>query len=159
MSRAVFPGSFDPVTLGHMDLIARSSRIFDQVILGVLVNIGKVPMFSLEERKEMLELLTKEYPNVTVKTFEGMLVDFVKQEQAEVIVRGLRNAQDFQYELPLAQTNHILEGSADTVFLPTAPEHSYISSSGVKEIYRFQGDIRGMVPELVWNRLQNRTKA
>lgn len=154
MSIAVFPGSFDPVTIGHMDLIQRSAGMFDKLILGVLINPGKRPLFSLEERVVMLDNLTKGLPNVSVKSFEGLLVDFVKQEQATVIVRGLRTAQDFEFELPLAQANYKLCLDADTVFLATAPEYSYISSSGVKEIYRFGGDIRGMVPDLVYKRLQ-----
>lgn len=156
MRKAVFPGSFDPVTNGHMDLIMRSANMFDELIIGVLVNIGKVPLFSLEDRVEMLRELTRDLPNITVKSFEGLLVDFVKQEKANAIVRGLRTAQDFEYELPLAQANFKLNGQADTVFLATAPEFSYISSSGVKEIYRFGGDVKEMVPELIFNRLQNK---
>lgn len=155
MRKAVFPGSFDPVTCGHMDLIERSAKMFDEVIIGVLVNIGKVPLFSLEERVDMLQALTKDYPNITVKSFDGLLIDFVEQEQAAAIVRGLRNAQDFEYELPLAQTNYKLKECADTIFLATAPEYSYISSSGVKEIYRFGGDIQGMVPKLILDKLKN----
>lgn len=154
MATAIFPGSFDPVTNGHMDLIRRSASLFDVLVIGVLVNIGKVPLFSPEERVGMLRELTGELGNVSVKSFQGLLVDFVAQEQADVIVRGLRTAQDFEYELPLAQANYKLNQKADTIFLATAPEHSYISSSGVKEIFRFGGDIRGMVPGLVQDRLQ-----
>ncbi|MDD7403365.1 MAG: pantetheine-phosphate adenylyltransferase [Butyribacter sp.] len=155
MKRAVFPGSFDPVTKGHIDLITRSTKMFDELVIGVLVNIGKVPLFSLEARVEMLKALTKDLPNVTVKSFDGLLADFVEQEQADAIVRGLRNAQDFEYEMALAQANSKLNPKADTVFLATAPEYSYISSSGVKEIYRFGGNIQDMVPELVFDRLQD----
>lgn len=155
MKTAVFPGSFDPVTTGHMDLILRSAGMFEQLVIGVLVNPGKSPLFSLEERVEMLRCLTKDLSNVRVKSFEGLLVDFVAQEQAQVIVRGLRSPQDFEYELPLAQANYKLNHSADTIFLATAPEYSYISSSGVKEIYRFGGDIKGMVPDLVFEKLKN----
>lgn len=158
MKTAVFPGSFDPVTVGHMDLIARSAGMFDRLVLGVLINPGKLPLFSLEERVDMLAELTKDMPNVAVKSFEGLLADFVMEEQAGVIVRGLRTPQDFEYELPLAQANYKLNQSADTIFLATAPEYSYISSSGVKEIYRFGGDIRGMVPELVFEKLQKSEK-
>lgn len=156
MSIAVFPGSFDPVTNGHMDLIRRSAVMFDGLVIGVLVNIGKTPLFSVEDRVKMLQELTCDIENVTVKSFQGLLVDFVAQEKANVIVRGLRTAQDFEYELPLAQANYKLNQKADTIFLATAPEHSYISSSGVKEIFRFGGNIQGMVPQLVQNRLQDR---
>ncbi len=154
MRTAIFPGTFDPVTNGHMDLIRRSAALFDSLVIGVLVNIGKMPLFSPQERVEMLRELTEHMENVSVKSFQGLLVDFVAQEQADVIVRGLRTAQDFAYELPLAQANYKLNHEADTIFLATAPEHSYISSSGVKEIFRFGGDIQGMVPGLVQDRLQ-----
>lgn len=156
MRTAVFPGSFDPVTAGHMDLIARSALMFDRLVIGVLLNVGKAPLFSLEERVGMLRSLTAQFSNVEVKSFQGLLVDFVKQEQASVIVRGLRSAKDFEYELPLAQANHKLNRSADTIFLATAPEHAYISSSAVKEIYSFGGDIQGMVPDLVLQKLANK---
>ena len=153
MKTAVFPGSFDPVTVGHMDLIKRSAGMFDRLVIGVLVNLGKSPLFSLEERVKMLQSLTADFANVEVKSFDGLLADFVEQEQAVVIVRGLRSSQDFEYELPLAQANHKLNPNADTVFLATAPEHSYISSSGVKEIHNFGGDIQGMVPDIVLQRM------
>lgn len=156
MKTAIFPGSFDPVTNGHMDLIKRSAGMFDALIIGVLVNIGKTPLFPLEERVEMLRELTRDMKNVSVKSFQGLLVDFVAREQADAIVRGLRTARDFEYELPLAQANYKLDKRADTIFLATAPEYSYISSSGVKEIFRFGGDIREMVPDLVQDRLQDR---
>lgn len=156
MITAVFPGSFDPVTVGHMDLIERSAKMFSKLVIGVLVNIDKVPMFSVEERVHMLAELTKDMDNVEVKAFDGLLVDFVEKEGAKAIVRGIRNSQDFEYELPLAQANHKLNSDADTVYLATAPEHSYISSSGVKQIYRFGGKIDEMVPDKVLERLKDR---
>lgn len=154
MSRAIFPGSFDPVTVGHMDLIHRASQIFDELIIGVLVNVSKKPLGTLEERVTLLRELVRGMPGVTVQPFGGLLVDFVQETGATVIVRGLRTAVDFEYELPLAQANRHLKIQADTVFLATAPEYSYISSSGVKEILEFHGDIRDMVPASVYEWLQ-----
>lgn len=156
MSTAVFPGSFDPVTTGHMDLIRRAAGMFDSLVLGVLINSAKKPFFTLEERVEMLQELTAEFPNVSVKSFDGLLVDFVEKEQAQVIVRGLRTSVDFEYELGLAQANYKLNRKADTVFLATAPEHSFISSSAVKELVRYGGDISMMVPESVKKRIQGK---
>lgn len=153
MSKAVFPGSFDPVTNGHLDLIKRASKIFDRLVVGVLINSAKKPLFSVEERVEMLEELTSEFGNVTVQSFDGLLVDFVKMTDSDVIVRGLRTSQDFEYELPLAQTNYKLSDGTDTIFLATAPEHSYISSSAVKELLRYSADISDMVPAQVYKRL------
>lgn len=153
---AVFPGSFDPVTTGHMDLIRRSAQLFDRLVVGVLMNSAKQPFFSVAERVEMLKELTEDIPNVSVKSFDGLLVDFVEQEQAQVIVRGLRTSVDFEYELPLAQANYKLNGKADTVFLATAPEHSFISSSAVKELVRYGGDISMMVPESVKKRIEDK---
>mgnify|MGYP003470153107 FL=1 len=153
MSKAVFPGSFDPVTNGHLDLIKRASKMFDGLVVGVLINSAKKPLFSIEERVEMLEELTSEFGNVTVQSFDGLLVDFVKMTGSDVIVRGLRTSQDFEYELPLAQTNYKLSDGTDTIFLATAPEHSYISSSAVKELLRYSADISDMVPAQVYKRL------
>lgn len=149
MSRAVFPGSFDPVTNGHVDLIRRAAEIFDELVLGVLVNSGKEPLLTTEERIGLLEQVTGDIPNVKVASFDGLLIDFVDRMEADVIVRGLRTPADYEYELPLAQANYRLNRKADTVFLATAPEYSYISSSGVKELLRYQGDISQMVPACV----------
>ena len=149
MSTAVFPGSFDPVTMGHVDLIRRASRMFDRLVVGVLVNSAKQPLFSKEERVAMLREITADQDNIEVSSFEGLLVDFVKEQHADAIVRGLRTAGDFEYELPLAQANHKLSVQADTIFLASAPEYSYISSSAVRELLRYQADISGYVPETV----------
>ena len=133
MSTAVFPGSFDPVTTGHVDLICRASRMFDRLVVGV----------------EMLQEIVKDQDNITVCSFEGLLVDFVRQQKADAIIRGLRSSGDFEYELPLAQANYKMNQNADTVFLATAPEYSYISSSAVRELLRYQADISEYVPETV----------
>lgn len=158
MSKAVFPGSFDPVTVGHMDLIHRASRIYEELVIGVLVNVSKKPLGTLEERVALLQDLVRDMPGVSVQPFSGLLVDFVQETGASVIVRGLRTAADFEYELPLAQANRHLNYQADTVFLATSPENSYISSSGVKEILEFHGDIRDMVPDSVYQWLQAKSK-
>lgn len=141
MSIGVYPGSFDPVTLGHLDIIQRSSKIMDQVIVGVLNNSSKTPLFSVAERVKMLESLTKDMPNVKVMSFGGLLVDFVKEQNANVIIRGLRAITDFDYELQMSQTNRVIAPEVDTIFLTTNLKYSYLSSSIVKEIARYDGDI------------------
>ena len=132
MSVAVYPGSFDPVTLGHFDIIERSAKIMDKVIVGVLNNSSKTPLFSVEERVNMLKNLTKDMPNVEVMSFGGLLVDFVKEQNANVIVRGLRAITDFEYELQMSQTNRVIAPGVDTIFLTTNLKYSYLSSSIVK---------------------------
>ena len=134
MKIAVYPGSFDPVTLGHYDIIERTSKIFDKVILGVLNNRAKSPLFSAEERVNMLKEVTVSLTNVEVQSFEGLLIDFVRQNGAAIIVRGLRAITDFEYELQLAQTNRVIAPEVDTIFLTTNLKYSYLSSSIVKEI-------------------------
>lgn len=156
MSKAVFPGSFDPVTLGHMDLIKRAAKMFDELVVAVLVNVSKQPLGTLEERVDLLRDLLQDMPGVSVQPFEGMLVDFVQETEADVIVRGLRTAADFEYELSIAQTNRHMNAKIDTIFMVTAPEYSYISSSGVKEILAFHGDVRDFVPETIYQWLQTK---
>ena len=150
MATAVFPGSFDPVTIGHMDLIKRALAIFDKLVIGVLANSVKNPFFTEEERVYMLKELTKDMPGTEVMQFNGLLVDFVKETKADAVIRGIRNSIDFEYELPLAQANYKLDYKADTIFLATLPEHSYISSSAVRELVRYKGDIKGFVPNVVY---------
>lgn len=149
MLRAVYPGSFDPVTYGHLDIIRRSCHMVDELIVGVLYNKEKMPLFSVEERVRMLEETTKDLPNVKVVPFEGLLVEFARKMEARMVVRGLRAVTDFEYELQMAQTNHKLEPAVETVFLTTSLEHSYLSSTIVKEVAAFGGDISQFVPEAI----------
>lgn len=149
MSTAVYPGSFDPVTLGHMDIIERTSKMFDKVIIGVLNNNVKTPLFSAKERVNMLEEVTAHLPNVEVQSFEGLLVDFLRRNDARVIVRGLRAVTDFEYELQMAQTNRVMAPEIDTIFLTTNLKYSYLSSSIVKEIAFYHGHIsQFLAPEI-----------
>ena len=146
MATAVYPGSFDPVTLGHMDIIERTARMFDHVIIGVLQNNSKTPLFSVEERVNILEKATKDIPNVIIKPFNGLSVNFAKENEAQVIVRGLRAVTDFEYELQMAQTNRVLAPDVDTVFLTTSLEYAYVSSTIMKEVARFGGDLAKFAP-------------
>lgn len=141
MAVAVYPGSFDPVTLGHFDIIERASKISDHVIVAVLNNSAKTPLFSVEERVKMLESITSHLENVEVQSFGGLLVDFVQQCNANVIVRGLRAITDFEYELQIAQTNRVMAPEIDTIFLTTNLKYSYLSSTTVKEIAFYDGKI------------------
>ena len=149
MLRAIYPGSFDPVTFGHMDIIRRSSRLVDELIVGVLNNKAKSPLFSVEERVRMLKGVTKGMPNVTIVPFDGLLVEFARRMEATMVVRGLRAITDFEYELQMSQTNHKLEPEIETVFLTTGLDYSYLSSTTVKEVAAFGGDISQFVPDLV----------
>lgn len=158
MTRAIYPGSFDPVTLGHLDIIKRSAGKVDELIIGVLNNNTKSPLFSVEERVAMLKELVKEYPNVTVEAFSGLSVEFVKKKHANVIIRGLRAISDFDYELQMAQTNRKLYPEADTMFLTTSLEYAYLSSTTVKEVAYFDGDITGFVPDAIIDRVYDRVR-
>ncbi|MFF2482698.1 pantetheine-phosphate adenylyltransferase [Paenibacillus sp. NPDC058071] len=150
---AVYPGSFDPVTYGHIDIIRRSAKQFDQVIVAVLNNTSKSPLFSVEERKEMLREVTSDLPNVTVDSFRDLLVRYMKSRNANVIIRGIRSVTDFEYELTLASTNRLLDSEIDTIFMMTDPKYSYLSSSIVKEIAMFNGNVSELVPPFVEQRL------
>ena len=156
MLRAVYPGSFDPVTYGHLDIIRRSRSLLDELIVGVLNNKAKTPLFSVEERVKMLEEMTKNMTGVKVVPFEGLLVDFAKEMSAGIVVRGLRAVTDFEYELQMAQTNNKLSPELETVFLTTSLEYSYLSSTIVKEVAAFGGDISQFVPEMIERRIQEK---
>ena len=159
MKKAIYPGSFDPVTLGHLDIIRRSAAIADELIVGILNNKAKTPLFSVGERVKMLEEVTKDFPNVKIIPFEGLLVEFAKQMDAKVIVRGLRAITDFEYELQMSQTNHKLEPDLETMFLTTSIEYSYLSSTTVREIAAYGGDVSQFVPEAVAGELEAKMKA
>ena len=156
MLRGIYPGSFDPVTFGHLDIIKRSSEIVDELVVGVLNNNAKSPLFSVEERVKMLNEVSKELDNVKVVPFEGLLVEFARKMNAKTIVRGLRAITDFEYELQMSQTNHKLESGLETIFLTTSLEYSYLSSTTVKEVAAFGGDISQFVPEIVIDRIQEK---
>ena len=154
--RAVYGGSFDPVTVGHIDIIRRSSLIFDEIIVGVLNNSAKSPLFSLEERVNMLKEATRDIPNCRVEAFSGLLVDFVRKMDTNVIIRGLRAVTDFEYELQIAQSNRVIAQDIDTLFLTTNIEYSYLSSSTVKEYARYGADVSRLVPPNVVPMLQQK---
>ncbi len=153
MKRAIYPGSFDPVTKGHLDIIARSARLVDELIVGVLNNRAKNALFSAEDRVSMLKELTSHYPNVTIEAFDGLLVDYAKRNDAAIIVRGLRAVTDFEYELQIAQTNHEIYEQIETIFLTTRLEYAYLSSTIVKEVASYGGDISRFVPQQIIARI------
>ncbi|HSV68208.1 MAG TPA: pantetheine-phosphate adenylyltransferase [Mycobacteriales bacterium] len=155
MRRAVCPGSFDPATQGHLDIIGRASRLYDEVIVAVLVNKTKSGLFTVEERMDMLRVVTAEYGNVRVGSFHGLLVDYCRAQDVNVVVKGLRAISDFDYELQMAQMNYDLAG-VETLFMPTNPTFSFLSSSLVKEVATYGGDVAGLVPPYVLERLLKR---
>ena len=162
MSSAIYPGSFDPVTLGHLDIIRRSAEMFDEVIIGVLNNTSKTPLFSVEERVNMLSEVVSDIPNVRVESFGGLLIDFARQNGVKTIIRGLRAVTDFEYELQMAQTNHKLASDVETIFLITNLQYSYLSSTTVKEVAAFGGDISQFVPDYieqkVWGKMKHKRR-
>lgn len=158
MVKAIYPGSFDPVTFGHLDIISRSASLVDELIVGVLNNKKKTPLFSVEERVNILLEVTKDIPNVKVESFSGLSVNFAQKHGAKAIVRGLRAITDFDYELQLAQTNHILSSDIDTMFLTTSLEYAFLSSTTVKEVAEFGGDIAQFVPQVVVEKLNEKLK-
>ena len=153
MKTAIYPGSFDPLTFGHLDIIERSSKIVDQLVIGVLNNSAKKSLFSLEERVSMIKEMTTSLPNVEVGSFEGLLVDYMKEINATIIIRGLRAVTDFEYELQIAQANSVQNSDIETIFLTTNLNYSYLSSTIVKEFASYGGDISKFVPEQFIDRI------
>lgn len=158
MKKAIYPGSFDPVTLGHLDVIERASKLFDHLIIGVLNNSAKTPLFSIEERVNMIKEAVKDFPNVEVKCFGGLTVDFAKECGANAVVRGLRAITDFDYELQIAQLNRVISPDVDTVFLTTNLKYAYLSSSSVKEVAAYGGDISQFVTPYIEEEVRKKFK-
>jgi pantetheine-phosphate adenylyltransferase len=158
---AVYPGSFDPLTNGHVDIITRGARLFDRIIVAILVNAEKAPMFSTGERVEIARQVFAQHPSVEVDTFDGLLVDYVERRRAQVIVRGLRAVSDFEFEFQMALMNQRLSPKIETVFMMPAEQYTYISSRLIKEVFALGGRVHGLVPELVEQRLREKglTKA
>lgn len=153
MRRAIYPGSFDPVTFGHIDMMERSAKVVDELVVAVLINSAKKPLFSVKERVSMLEEITSHLPNVKITFFDGLLIDYARKVDAAIIIRGLRAITDFEYELQLAQTNRIVDSRVDTIFLTTSLEYAYLSSTIVKEVASYGGDISHFVPEQLMERI------
>ena len=156
MRTAVYPGSFDPCTNGHMDVIKRASKLFDKVVVAVLVNNSKNPLFSVEKRVEMLKLVTGDLENVEITSFSGLLVDFMKKIDSQIIIKGIRAVSDFEYEFQMALANKKLYDQAETIFLTACTENMYLSSSVVKQIAAFNGDIRHFVPDVLHDEILQR---
>lgn len=149
MTKAIYPGSFDPVTYGHLDIICRASKVVDELIIGVLVNKMKQPLFTMEERLEMLRETTKEFDNVRVATFEGLTIDFARENGANLIIRGLRAVTDFESEMQIAQTNHSIDPEIDTMFFTTSLEYAFLSSTIAREVAFYGSDVSKLVPPVV----------
>jgi pantetheine-phosphate adenylyltransferase len=156
---AVYPGSFDPLTNGHVDIITRGARLFDRIVVAILVNAEKAPLFSMAERVEIARAVFRHHLNVEVDTFDGLLVDYVARRKANVIVRGLRAVSDFEYEFQMALMNRELAATIETVFMMPAVQYSYISSRLIKEVFALGGKVHGLVPELVEARLREKQAA
>src|SRR5580700_4099463 len=156
---AVYPGSFDPLTNGHVDIITRGGRLFDRIIVAILVNAEKLPLFSMEERIEIARAVFKDHGNVEVDTFDGLLVDYIERRGAQVIVRGLRAVSDFEFEFQMALMNRRLNPEIETVFMMPAEKYTYISSRLIKEVFSLGGRVDGLVPELVEERLRDKPEA
>jgi len=155
---AVYPGSFDPLTNGHVDIISRGARLFDRIIVAILVNAEKSPLFTMDERVEITRSVFKTHSNVEVDTFDGLLVDYVERRDAQVIVRGLRAVSDFEFEFQMALMNRRLRPQIETVFMMPAEQYTYISSRLIKEVFALGGQVRGLVPEIVESRLRDKQR-
>ena len=158
MKTAVYPGSFDPPTNGHLDIIKRAAKIYDHIVVGVLDNLNKKPLFTAQERAQMLKTAAADIPNVSVDIFDGLLVDFVKLKGADVVVKGLRTVADFEYEFQMALLNKALDSNCETVFMMTDTKYSYISSSMVKDVAKLSGDLTGLVPSEIIEPVKNKCK-
>lgn len=156
---AIYPGSFDPITKGHLDLIERGARIFDHLVVAVLVNLEKEPLFSVDERVDMLREVTKDNKNISVETFSGLLVDYAQRKKAAAVMRGIRAFSDYEYEFQMALMNHKLLPTLETVFLMPGESYTYISSRLVREIFRHGGSVRDLVPPVVEERLRKKALA
>jgi pantetheine-phosphate adenylyltransferase len=153
---AVYPGSFDPLTNGHVDIITRGARLFDRIVVAILVNAEKAPLFSMEERVDIARGVFQSFPNVEVDTFEGLLVDYMERRKAQVIVRGLRAVSDFEFEFQMALMNRRLNDTIETIFMMPAEQYSYISSRLIKEVFALGGRVHGLVPDMVEERLRGK---
>ena len=156
---AVYPGSFDPLTNGHVDIITRGARLFDRIIVAILINAEKSHLFTMDERVEIARQVFKEVPNVEVDTFDGLLVDYVERRKAQVIVRGLRAVSDFEFEFQMALMNQRLNGKIETIFMMPAEQYTYTSSRLIKEVFRLGGRVHGLVPDMVEERLRRKLAA
>ena len=158
MKIEVYPGSFDPITNGHLDIITRGARTFDKLIVGVLVNVDKKGLFNIDERVELIKKVTKDIKNVEVMSFNGLLIDFIKEQKANVILKGLRALSDFEYEFQMALMNTKLDPDVETLFMMTSSDYSYVSSSAVKQVAKFGGCIEGLVPKEIISDVMERYK-
>jgi pantetheine-phosphate adenylyltransferase len=156
--KAIYPGSFDPVTNGHLDLIARAAKMFDHLVVAILRNSAKNPLFTVEERVSMLSEGTAEFGNVSVSTFDGLLVDFAREERAHAVVRGIRAISDYEYELQMALMNRRLAPDVETIFLMPDAKYSFVSSRLVKEVFRLGGSVDGLVPKFVIERMKDKSR-
>jgi pantetheine-phosphate adenylyltransferase len=154
--RAIYPGTFDPLTNGHLDLIARGSKIFDHLVVAILKNYDKQPLFSVQERVDMIKETTREFKNVSVATFDGLLVDFARLQHAQALLRGIRAISDYEYELQMALMNRRLAPELETVFMMPAEHYSYLSSRLIRGVFRLGGSVEGLVPPTVVERLRSR---